>query len=130
MTLKPHNSDPALMSKKNPFRGKENGGRRGGGTTKKRLNPSQGMSPNMNDSPLKCFYCGKFFHIAKLCRKKKFDEGQQRYERHTGHFEDDDHNQDLRMFMDDSDEKDEADTWYVDSGVSTHMTGNIKWIEK
>lgn len=31
--------------------------------------------------------------------------------------------------MADFDENYEADTWFVDSGVSTHMTGNRKWFE-
>ena len=78
---------------------------------------------------MKPFYCGKIGHIGKNCHKKRLDETQHRHKRHVGHFADGDHNQDLRLFMVDSDENDEASTWFLDSRASTHMTGNRQWFE-
>eukprot|EP00253_Pinus_taeda_P017652 PITA_17652 len=37
--------------------------------------------------------------------------------------------QNLSFFMADREENVDADIWYVDSGVSTHMTGNKHWME-
>ena len=67
--------------------------------------------------------------MDKECMKKKFHEEQQRHKRHAGHFADDDHVQNFRLFMVEFDENVEANIWYVDLGASTHMTGNRKWFE-
>lgn len=77
-------------------------------------------------------YCGRVGHIAKNCHKKKFDEGRHRHKKHAGHFADEDHNHNLRLFVYGSTfsvEDDEVETWFVDSGASTHMTGNKHWFE-
>ena len=68
--------------------------------------------------------------MAKECRKKKFHEDQQKKKRHSGHFSNDDYVEDFRLFMSDLGEKVDVDTWYVDSGASTHMMGNIQCIKE
>lgn len=120
------------MATKKPFRGKANVAHKSRGTPQRKPSPSQGMSSNKSDSRPKCFYCGRVGHIAKHCRKKKFDEGQQRHKKHAGHFADEEHNLNLRLFVSDSTfsaEDDEAETWFVDSGASTHMIGKKHWFE-
>ena len=69
------------------------------------------MDPNRNDSEIKCFYCGKLGHIAKECRKKKYHEQQQKQKRHVGHLVNDNHEQNLRLFMVDFGENVDADIW-------------------
>ena len=89
------------------------------------------MSLTINDSGIKCCYCGKFGHSARNFHKK-LDENRHRHKKHVGNFVDENQNQDLRLFMSDSvlsAENDEAETWFLDFGASTHMTGNKHWFE-
>jgi len=73
MTMKPQNSDLALMAKKKPFRGKASARHKGRVTPQ--IKQPQGMSSNKSDSRTKCFYCGRVGHIARNCHKLKLDEG-------------------------------------------------------
>jgi len=64
--------------------------------------------------------------------KKKFDESQKRHKKHAGHFVDEEQSQSLRLFISNSmflARDGEADTWFVDSCASIHMTGNKQWFE-
>lgn len=109
------------MEKKKPLRGKANEVHKSRGAPQRKPPPSQGTFSNRSGLGLKCFYCGKIGHIAKCCQKK-FDEGQQGHKKHVGHFADEEHNHNLRLFVSDSAffaEDDEAETWFVDSGAST-----------
>eukprot|EP00253_Pinus_taeda_P002214 PITA_02214 len=128
-TLKPQSADLALMAKKNFFKRKGNLQQKNEGSSQKRLNPTQGMNLNRNNSVIKCFYCGKLGHIAKECRKKIYHEQQQRHKRHAGHLANDNHEHNFILFMVDFDENVDANIWYVDSGASTHMPGNKQWFE-
>eukprot|EP00253_Pinus_taeda_P015366 PITA_15366 len=49
--------------------------------------------------------------------------------RHASHLANGDQVQNFRLFVADCDENIDADIWYVDSGTSTHMTGNKHWLE-
>jgi len=71
-----------------------------------------------------CFYCQKYGHTIKICRRKIEDEKTKEL-----------------SFMHEGEKKSEVDTlflacsveeiahdevWYIDSGCSNHMTGNKK----
>ena len=90
------------------------------------------MSFAKTDSRIKCFYCRRTGNIARNCYKKKNDENRNRHKRHTGHFVGKGLNYDLKLFVSDATifaETDEVETWFVDSGASTHMTCNKHWYE-
>jgi len=73
MTLKPQNSNLALMEKKKPFRGKASARHKGRVTPQ--IRQPQGMSSNKSDSRKKFFYSGRVGHIDRNCYKLKLDEG-------------------------------------------------------
>ena len=87
------------------------------------------MHLNRNYSETKCFYCGKLGHIARECRKKKYHEEEEKQKRHACHLANDNHVHNFKLFMVDRDENVDVDIWYVDSGASTHMTGNRHWFK-
>jgi hypothetical protein len=103
--------------------------------------PQQGMTPPKFDANVKrkdtCSYCGKFGHHARDCYRRKYHESKHRNKRHTGHFVEggetmNDEFKNLRLFISDvalSTEIDDSNAWYVDSGVSIHMSCNKDWFE-
>jgi len=67
------------------------------------------MHPNRNNSEIKCFYCGKLGHISRECRKKKYNEEQQKQKRHAGHLANENHVQNFILFMADRNENVDAE---------------------
>jgi len=130
LSLKPQNSDLALMTRFKP-KGKVVVDHRRGNASRKRT--PQGMTLHKHDFAPKFFYCGKIGHIAKFFHKKKVDGERYKQRRHAGHLvdADADQNQGAKSFMAKAEttlttEEDESDIWFVDSGASSHMTGKKK----
>eukprot|EP00253_Pinus_taeda_P016543 PITA_16543 len=83
-----------------------------------------------NNYVKRCFYHGKPGHQIKEFYKRQEDQRKGKQRKHQGCFagEEDDHIHDLRLFTVDyalsASKGDEDNIWYVDSGASSHMTGN------
>lgn len=84
----------------------------------------------MNDNYIKrCFYCGNPSHQIRDCYKKQEDERRSKQKKHQGYFveEEEDHSYDLHLFTVDcalsASRGDDDNTWYVNLGASSHMTG-------
>eukprot|EP00253_Pinus_taeda_P036376 PITA_36376 len=139
--LKTQGNDLALMAKRRQHRGKQRQyqqqqqqpQQQQKGANSFQRNPSRGMT----DTYVKrCFYCGKAGHQIRECYKKQADERRSKQKKHQGCFaeeEDEDHSYDLRLFTVDcalsASRGDDENTWYVDSGASSHMTGKKEYFE-
>ena len=110
------------MEKNKPYQGKQPQGQKCGAVFQKR--PFRGMysSNNGYKSDIKCFYNGKNSHLAKFYFKRQTYENGNKQRKHKGHFADEGHSHDLRLFIVDYSlsvlEEDEVETWFVDSGAS------------
>eukprot|EP00253_Pinus_taeda_P035070 PITA_35070 len=132
--LKTQGNDLALMAKRRQHRGKQRQyqqQQQQPQQQQKGANSFQGKSSRgmTNTYVKRCFYCGKAGHQIRECYKKQVDERRSKQKKHQGCFaeEDEDHNYDLRLFTVDcalsASRGDDDNTWYVDSGASSHMTG-------
>jgi hypothetical protein len=132
-----HNSDLALVAKgKQPYKGKSwrrnKGGRPHSKLDNGRAPPSTNTNVKKNEG---CYYCGKFGHYAKDCRRRKFNESK--YNKHSGNFVDKgarvcDDFKNLKLFVSDaalSADNDDANAWFIDSGASIHMSCNRNWFD-
>lgn len=138
--LKTQGNDLALMAKRRQHRGRKRQHQQQHQQPQqqhKGANSFQGKSSRgMTDSYVKrCFYCGKPGHQISECYKKQANERRNKQKRHQGCFaeEDEDHSYDLRLFTVDcalsATRGDDDNTWYVDSGASSHMTGKKEYFE-
>jgi hypothetical protein len=83
----------------------------------------------------KCFYCGKFGHNARFCRRRKFNESK--YNKHSVNFVDKgsaigDDFKNLKLFVSNVTlraEVDDVNIWFIDSGASIHILCNKNWFD-
>eukprot|EP00253_Pinus_taeda_P007785 PITA_07785 len=140
--LKTQGNDLALMVKRRQHRGKQRQYQQQQQQPQQQqrgANSFQGKSSRgMTDTYVKrCFYCGKAGHQIRECYKKQANERRSKQKKHQGCFaeaeEDEDHSYDLRLFTVDcalsASRGDDDNTWYVDSGASSHMTGKKEYFE-
>ena len=57
------------------------------------------LSYSGNKYDTKCFYYGKIGHLSKFCFKRQTDEARNKQRKHTGHFTDEYHSHDIRLFV-------------------------------
>eukprot|EP00253_Pinus_taeda_P018459 PITA_18459 len=130
LNLNPQSDDLALVEKRRLSKGKQSQqqSKQKGGTSQKNPHSHKGMLANHYEK--KCYYCGKTGHIQRDCYyKKQADEARRRQvnPKHRGYFvEEEDFSHEFRLFTVDCalSASNEDDIWYVDSGASSHMTGN------
>src|SRR3984885_7718984 len=72
-------------------------------------------------SNVQCYYCKKYGHYANECRKKKHDMNN----RSSANFTRENISQDNLLLACNMAETKSDDIWFLDSGCSNHMTGNI-----
>lgn len=90
-------------------------------------NPSQNhlQIQRYDKSQVQCHYCKKFGHYMNECRKKQYDSRQQ-----NANFIKENQNQKSEqptMFLAcNVAQANEKDVWFLDSGCSNHMTGNLE----
>eukprot|EP00253_Pinus_taeda_P025032 PITA_25032 len=72
-------------------------------------------------SNVQCYYCKKYGHYANECRKKQHDMNNRSSENITR----ENISQDNVLLACNMAETNSEDIWFLDSGCSNHMTGNI-----
>lgn len=65
-TMKTQSVNLALLAKNNFYKGKRNLQQQNEGSSQKRPNLTRGINLNRNNYVIKCFYCGKLGHIARV----------------------------------------------------------------
>ena len=133
LNLNPQSDDLALVAKRRLSKGKQSQQKsvQKGGTTHKN-HCHKGMLANHSEK--KCCYCGKKGHIQSECYKKQADDAKRRQAnaKHRGYFvEEEDFSHEFRLFTVNCalSASNEDDIWYVDSGASSHMTGNKEFFD-
>eukprot|EP00253_Pinus_taeda_P022914 PITA_22914 len=136
LNLNPQSDDLALVEKRRLSKGRQSQqqSKQRGGTSQKNPHSQKGMLANHYEK--KCFYSGKMGHIQRDCyHKKHADEARRRQvnPKHRGYFveEEEDFSHEFRLFTVDCalTASNEDDIWYVDSGASSHMTGNKEFFD-
>lgn len=77
-------------------------------------------------SKVQCYYCKKYGHYANECRKKQYDMNN----RFSVNFTRENISQDNLLLACNMAETKSDDIWFLDSGCSNHMTGNIALFSK
>jgi len=77
-------------------------------------------------SNVQCHYCKKYGHYANECRNKQHDMNN----RTSANFTRENISQDNLLFAYNMTETKSEDVWFLDSGCSNHMTGNIALFSK
>ncbi len=91
-------------------------------------NPSQGPSQNQaqgqryDKSQVQCHYYKKYGHYANECRNKKYDISN----KPSVNFIRENQNRDSMFLACNVAQEKQSDIWYLDSGCSNHMSGNIE----
>ncbi|XP_057857947.2 uncharacterized protein LOC131067029 [Cryptomeria japonica] len=82
---------------------------------------NQLQSQRYDKSSVQCHYCKKFGHYINECRKKQYDSRQQ-----SANFTKENQTQDNMFIACNVAQESEKDIWFLDSGCSNHMTGNLE----
>eukprot|EP00253_Pinus_taeda_P031489 PITA_31489 len=93
-------------------------------------NPSQGPSQNQarglryDKSQVQCHYCKKYGHYTNECRNKQYDINNKA----SVDFTKENQNHDSMFLACNVQQEKKNDIWYLDSGRSNHMSGNIEMV--
>lgn len=82
---------------------------------------NQPQSQRYDKSSVQCHYCKKFGHYINECRKKQYDSRKQ-----STNFTKENQTQDSMFIACNVAQESEKDIWFLDSGCSNHMTGNLE----
>ncbi|KAK2426061.1 putative mitochondrial protein [Trifolium repens] len=101
------------------------------GESSKNEGNGKGKKP-MNKKHIQCYNCQKYGHFASECRGKKVPR-QHNNEESKANVAENDNGSDpdpllVQMMATTDDTFPKDDGWYLDTGCSTHMTGNKSWL--
>jgi hypothetical protein len=91
-------------------------------------NPSQNQSQGQryDKFQVQCHYCKKYGHYMNECRKKQYNDNNKQNANFSREYENQNSDKSTMFLAYNVAQANEKDIWFLDSGCSNHMIGNLE----